>query len=342
MVVKGINPMSVCGLPSFRRQGGTLRSGTCPRGIVLANCSRSFNYCSIRNLPVTKRIRPVGKCLLSGTEGPLVQSHIIPKFLGDKALGQAHRIQYGAGTSPQLLFNSWSDNHICVAKGEERLRDLDTLAARIFRAHGLSWRHFPLSQKSERYAIEDTGVELIKVPGVDTNSLRLFLLSLLWRSAASSRFEFAEIEMKHEDLERLRSIVNGEVEPENSDWPSVLVLHTNKGEPQIHTPLAQTISVKELGLDAPDVPIFRFFLDGLVVHMGRHPGDTALFDTWSDRVVGVSNDLLLIGRPYEGSRQELNLLHLQRELEQTHPEQAERIYNSLESISRKAQGRSSP
>lgn len=286
---------------------------------------------------MAKRQKAIGTCLLTGHVGPFAQSHLIPRFLADKALGQAHRIQFGFGSKPQLKFNSWVDDGICTAVGEARLRDIDTAAAKIIRQHGLTWRHYPLSDRAERHKVGDD-FELITIPDVDTSALRLFFLSLLWRSAVSTRFEFAEISLDAASNEYLRKVVAGEEEPANSDWPAVLVALTEAGEPQVHAPLAQLINTPEYeGVKYPDIPIFRFFLDGLIVHMGRKSGDVELLDVWSKRVVGLDSSLFLVGRPYEGSSQQNNLTYLQDELHREYPEDAARIYSTIWKIDSKTQ-----
>jgi hypothetical protein len=251
--------------------------------------------------------------------------------LADKALGQAHRIQFGGEGRPQLLFNSWADNTIVVAKGEERLANIDTSAAKIFRSLGISWRYFPLTADAKRTQVGAFESELITIPVAveDTTALRLFFLSVLWRCAVSSRVEFAEISLDEVAKEKLRRIILGIEQPSDSDFPSVLVLLTSKGEPQIHTPLVQTIDMNALGFDLPNVPIFRFFFDGLIVRMGRQLNDKGLLDAWEPRVVGTKSELMLIGRPYDGSSQEVNLNRLKRTLLEEHPDQAMRIYRRL-------------
>lgn len=283
---------------------------------------------------MTKREKAVGRCLLTGLDGPLVKSHIIPRFLADKALGQAHRIQFGEDGRPRLLFNSWADNTIVGAQGEKRLADIDTAAARIFRDLGLSWRHFPLTADAKRAQIGAFDSELITIPVAveDAAALRLFFLSVLWRCAVSSRVEFAEIFLTEPTSEKLGRIILGTEQPSDSDFPSVLVLLTSQGEPQVHAPLAQTIDMTTLGFDLPNVPIFRFFFDGLIVHMGRQLNDKGLLEAWKPRVVGTKPELVLIGRSYEGSSQEINLNHLKRTLLDEHPEQAVRIYRTLGEI----------
>ncbi|MBU1306529.1 MAG: hypothetical protein KKF33_13550 [Alphaproteobacteria bacterium] len=278
-----------------------------------------------------KREKAVGRCLLTGVEGPLVKSHIIPRFLADKALGQAHRIQFGEDGRPQLLFNSWADNTIVVAQGEKWLADIDTTAATLFRRLGLSWRHFPLTGDAKRAQIGAFDSELITITVAveDAAALRLFFLSVLWRCAVSSRVEFAEIFLSETAIQQLGRIILGIEQPSDSDFPSVLVLLTSQGEPQVHAPMAQSIDMNTLGFDLPNVPIFRFFFDGLIVHMGRQLNDNSLLEAWGPRVVGSKPELVLIARSYDGSSQEINLDHLKRTLFDDHPEQAMRIYRKL-------------
>lgn len=272
-----------------------------------------------------------GYCRLTGAKGLLVKSHIVPRFLADKALGQAHRIQFGESGRPQLLFNSWVDSTIVVAKGEKRLADIDTAAAKIFRRLGLTWRYFPLTTNATRTPVGEHDCDFIAIPVKieDAAALRLFFLSVLWRSVVSKRTEFSQISLDENSTEKLRRIVLGVDTPNDADFPSVLLLLTSAGEPQIQSPLAQTINMEALGFDLPNVPIFRFFFDGLIVHMGRKLEDEALLEAWGSRVVGTKPELIVIGRPYNGSSQETNLHVLKKTLLEEHPEQAFRIYRKL-------------
>lgn len=277
-----------------------------------------------------KREKPEGECLLLGTRGKFAKSHIIPKFLTNRALGRAARIQFGINGYPQLLFDSWWDETIVGEEGERRLRDIDTAAAQIFRSLGISWSNFPLSPHAVRAQMGDSEFELISIPDCDTETLRLFFLSLLWRSAVSSRLEFAGITLDQESLETLRRCVLGIEQPSTADFPCVLLLLTTRGEPQIFTPATEIIDMEQLGFTLPNIPIFRFFLDGLIVHMGRKLGDVELAESWGRRIVGSSRDLFLLGRPYEGSAQEENIETLKEALFRDYPEQAAKIYRTLD------------
>jgi hypothetical protein len=111
----------------------------------------------------------------------------------------------------------------------------------------------------------------------------------------------------------------------------VIVLLTTKGQPQNLTPLRQRIAIPQL---APgllrEIKIFRIFLDGLIVHIGRKSMDSKLLRAWKPRAVGLNNYLTLIGRPYEGSAQERNLALLEIELAQHWPSDAAKIFRVLE------------
>ncbi|TPI51153.1 hypothetical protein FJ417_28740 [Mesorhizobium sp. B3-1-7] len=274
-----------------------------------------------------------GKCKLTGNVGPFVRSHILPRAFVDKNLDKTLRIEFGQdGRRPGIRGTGWYDDELVTRAGEDILERYDSDAAKIIRQHGLCWRWFPTKELAERTKLDDEwGMEYIKIPNVDTKALRLFFLSLLWRSVATRRPQFREIRIDFLAREKLRKIVEGRIEGSPSDFPVVLILLTTKGQPQNITPLRQTIKMTKMFDGAyPDIPIFRFFLDGLVAHVGRKPLDRRLLDSWHRRVLGTSSDLFVIGRKYEGSFQDQNLLYLQNELDATWPDEARKIYGALE------------
>jgi hypothetical protein len=58
---------------------------------------------------------------------------------------------------------------------------------------------------------------------IDRHTLRLFFLSLLWRSGASKRKEVAEIDVPSDDLEKLRLMLLNKNAGSLSFYPAVLV-----------------------------------------------------------------------------------------------------------------------
>lgn len=272
-----------------------------------------------------------GRCKLTGEYGPFVKAHILPRAFVDKNLDKTSRIEWGErGKKPVLKHTGWYDASLVTKNGESILARYDSDAASILKKHGLIWHAFPPKstvQRSESFG--DWGFELIEVSEIDTHKLRLFFLSLLWRAVASRRPEFREIRLEPIAKEKLRKIVAGEIDGDVADFPVVLLLLTTLGQPQNLTPLRQTISMREFGEALKDIPVYRFFLDGLVAHIGRRALDWKLMKAWDRRVLGHSNNLYMIGRKYEGSFQDENLAFLQSELEQTWPKEASRIYGAL-------------
>jgi hypothetical protein len=272
-----------------------------------------------------------GICKLTKKSGRFVNSHIIPRALSDKNLDKVARIQWREfGGRPQLRHTSWYDDHLVIEEGEAKLSLYDTIGTNELAKFGLCWRYFPISSKAKRSPIDGSNFEIIEVDGADVAGLRLFFLSLLWRAAASRRPEFREIRVDVASMRKRRKIVNGEITPHTSDFPVTLTLLTTKGQPQNLTPLRQRMALPQLCEGLPrDVKIHRFFLDGLIAHVGRKSMDQKLAEVWGPRAVGAQKDLFLIGRPYEGSFQEQNLNFLQDELERQWPKEAERIYDAL-------------
>lgn len=270
-------------------------------------------------------------CALTGKSGRFVRSHILPRALTDKNLDQNARIEFGRGRRPALRHSSWFDDNLVVAEGEKILAKIDQAGMDEIERLGLSWRHFPISPNVVRSGAPDLPFELLRAPDADTKSLRLFFLSLLWRAAFSQRPEFAEIRLDLVSRKKLRGIVNGEVEPHDTDFPIVLILLTSKGEPQNLTPLRQKMKIPNIlgSKQQPDLKIFRFFVDGLIAHVGRKSMDISLREKWKGRVLGVDPGLFVIGRRYEGSSQETNLMRLNMELEEDWPDAAQRIFRVL-------------
>jgi hypothetical protein len=269
-------------------------------------------------------------CALTRKSGAFVKSHLLPRAFTDKALDQLARIEFGAeGQRPTLKYTSWFDSKLVTCDGEIILSKYDDEAAKELRRLGLTWRYFPTTQAATRHSILES-FEYIEVKSQKTNELRMFFLSVLWRFTASRLPRFRDMKLDPGHQERLRQIVAREVDPLPHDFPAVLVLMTTKGQPQVQSPYPDIMAVPAFGdFKGDTLEIFRFFFDGLIVHMGRRPADSKLFDAWSPRVVGSDDALRIIGRSYEGSFQETNIAALQHQLHQQWPDDARRIYGAI-------------
>jgi hypothetical protein len=273
----------------------------------------------------------IGRCRLTGSSGPFVRAHILPRAFTDRNLAHSSRVEWGDFDRPPMLrHTSWYDERIVTNEGEAILAEYDNYAAKIFLENGLVWRNFPPKEGVERSeAIGDWGLELIKVRGLDTKKLRLFFLSILWRSSVSKRMGFENVELPASHLERLRQIVAGEMDGEMRDFPVVLILMTTRGEAQNHTPIKDEIDMSEIDSTMDNLPIFRIWLDGLIAHIGQKPKDEKCFRVWENRVLGNQSDLLMIGRRYEGSKQDQMLDFFRTKMEEHWPRQSSAIYGVI-------------
>lgn len=274
----------------------------------------------------------MGVCKLTRTYGKFVKSHVIPRSFSDLALDKNKRIEFGIGYGrPILKHASWYDSQLVTESGESKIALYDDIGKKEIERLGLAWRFFPIKLdivKVEK--IGDTGFDLLKARTNKSNDLRIFFLSILCRAVSSSRRQFSHIILDIISKEKLRKIVNGEIIPHRSDFPLTLLLMTTKGQPQVQSPTRDRIAVPQLADNSkPSQKIFRLFLDGLIVHVGRKKMDRVLLDNWGDRCIGLTDELIVIGRPYEGSRQADSIEAFQEAMERDWPKEAERIYGAL-------------
>ncbi|MCR9056305.1 MAG: hypothetical protein NXI02_03140 [Rhodobacteraceae bacterium] len=111
----------------------------------------------------------------------------------------------------------------------------------------------------------------------DPGKMRLFLLSLLWRAAATKLREFQEIELKASKLRRLKRFVREGTMPSLDFFPATLTQLSTIGMMHNLAPIAETkSSIEVLGVQLKEEPIFRFYFDGLVVHFYCSPSYSTL------------------------------------------------------------------
>src|SRR5579863_6406320 len=152
-----------------------------------------------------RRVR-TGICKLTNTHGRFVASHILPKSL-TRAEGLAPGLtQYGYGRS-ERRWSSWYDPALVVEAGEKILSDYDNWAVAMLRKHKMVWSGWgPMHVLSDVTPIPGTpwGVRKIEFEGrEELKRLRLFLLSILWRAAATTRREFEDVRLPKDDLAHL-------------------------------------------------------------------------------------------------------------------------------------------
>lgn len=270
----------------------------------------------------------IGTCKLTGDVGPLVKAHILPAALTSPYPAGLPFAQSGRDSAPIKRWTSWYDPTIVTRVGEGILEEYDSWAIEELRRHKLVWSGWGAAAKlispdfEEIPGAQDYGVR--KVIGLDGDRLRLFFLSLLWRAAVSDMPEFSEIVISASELRRLRRmLVEREPLPLHR-FPMSLIQLSTRGDIHNLTPLAQEKPRDFINAAKGKIPIFRFYLDGLIVHFHRRS---------NAREVGGLTDLLVAGGEhlivstvtFEASWQLNNMNELVREAEERWPDRLARI-----------------
>lgn len=272
-----------------------------------------------------------GICKLTGEAGALVKAHILPKALTSPAVKGQPFAQAGPEYPPRRRRDSWYDPNLVTRTGEDILARYDSWAIEELRRNRLVWSGWGEDQElgdDEMMLVPGLGgIGFRKIATIDQRRLRLFLLSILWRAAASKMHEFRDIRMLPHERRRLtRMVCEGRVEP-MSFFPVMLFQLSSRGEMHNLSPIAQRKSRHPTDPEKGTIPIFRFYFDGLIVHFHRkdRAKDT---DAMGPMMVGSGKELVVGLRPYDGSWQEGNLEELKAETEERWPGHLARIYRS--------------
>lgn len=250
----------------------------------------------------------MGICKLTGSTGPYVDAHIIPKALTKHSNSGEHFIEAGNGLRPTRKYSSWYDSALVTREGEDKLSFLDDFAIAQLRKHKLIWSG--RTPCDELPGVEWTDAEKTRgvrvINGIDGDRLRLFFLSLLWRAAASDRPEFQEITLPIDDLDKIGKMI---VEKKSDPWsyyPVYLTQFSSVGERHNHTPIATTLDIPNAsGIKVGAMATYRFYFDGLIAHVRRREYDET-FCLEADRT--FNDHALVLGViPFEGSLQQRRL-----------------------------------
>jgi hypothetical protein len=218
----------------------------------------------------------VGRCALTGEQGSFIKSHLLPRALTPPRSGGTPFPQIGSGKRPVKRLDSWYDLELVTKAGEDILTAYDTYAINELRRLKLVWQSWGpmLSLSTSDYGVfpaEPYGLRLVRFS--DVGRMRRFLLSLLWRAVATSLPEFSEIQVSASNLRRLRRYVRDGDDPPVDFFPATLTQLADRGPSHNLGPLAQVKPGVQLGsVRTRDLPIFRFYFDGLIVHFHRDVG----------------------------------------------------------------------
>jgi hypothetical protein len=257
-----------------------------------------------------------GQCKLTRQEGRFVKSHIIPQALTRPAQKNLPFYQVRPNAPPLKRWSSWYDPRLVIQAGEDILTSYDTWAVAALRREKLVWSGWgdyrTLGLLHHRIGDSQWGVR--KIEAIDGKKLRLFLLSLLWRAAATSLPEFDTVKLPEDDLENLRNLLcQGDPGP-STFYPVQLTQISTIGVIHNHAPLADIKSVPILGADtfqSVPVPIFRFYFDGLIVHFDRRQLAQGDVSALGNMIVGQEENFLVTTQTYEDSYQRLQATNVQ-------------------------------
>ena len=279
-----------------------------------------------------RRVEKTGLCKLTSTNGKFVKSHLIPRALTPPREGGEPFPEFGMRRRPTRRLDSWYDDQLVTQAGEDILTALDTHAIEEFRRLKLVWQSFgpmvSLATKDfRRFPMTDNGIRIIRFQ--DPGRIRLFFLSLLWRAAATMRPEFSEVMLRASELRRVRAIVrDGNTDVPWGTYPVTLTQVTTRGAPHNHSPMYQVKAPFEVeGVRSKPLPMFRFYMDGLIAHI-HLPVDDEILDGLWPMVVGRDEPTAIGTVDWDGSWQRDNLALTIADAEHEFPGAIERIDDS--------------
>ncbi len=261
-----------------------------------------------------KKFALEGICKLTLKKGKFVESHILPKALTILSRTGEKTIQTGLKYPLKKRFQGWYDNQLCIAEGEYILSQIDNKAIRVLRENLLIWSGWPINMMkldtsdiiiSAKNDEQKYGLRIIK--DLDWKSIKLFILSLLWRSAASEREEMDTVIISSDLLEKLRiAILNYDSLPAN-EFPIRLYQIADKGVLHNRTPIIDEDTI-DFGfpIGIKKYTICRIYLDGLVAYITLDP-DKNYLENAKSMIIGDDNETIVFLHTYENSRTFENL-----------------------------------
>lgn len=279
--------------------------GRAPFGLTAGSWPPSSRSMS----PKPKRSAPKsGVCKLTGKRGAFVQAHLIPRAFSRLPSSPLPSLQLTIGERPIRRWTGWYDDELVVRQGEDILMKLDSWAVGQLRRHRMVWSGWGSARTlgDLHRPIADSGWGFRRVEGIDLRKLRLFFHSLLWRAAATTRPEFADVTLPDEDLEQLRLMLTSAARAPIDFYPVKITQLSTMGPIHNCAPIADTKRIPAIDdLPAQDLPIFRFYFDGLVAHFHRHARDDGSTAELGHLVVGGDDKLTFGTQTYERSTQSL-------------------------------------
>jgi len=266
----------------------------------------------------SKQRECVGICKLTHEHGAFVKSHLIPKALTRPVKKNCPLIQYGNNArKPIKRWSSWYDSRLVIRKGEDILSEYDNWAIAELKEKKMIWSGWEEAHcldvipEANIYKLANSDLSLRIIRNYRSQTLRLFFLSLLWRAATSGLKEFSEIILPADDLEKLRIMLVSRNHEPLYFYPLSLMQLSTRGLIHNQSPIRDVKIVPDFfGNKRKEIPIYRFYFDGLIAHIHIQNTDDGTVSELGDSIVGAKEKLIIPTQTYERSFQRENLLNL--------------------------------
>lgn len=211
-----------------------------------------------------------GVCALTHEQGKFVKSHIFPRALTKISKYGKKIIEAGIGHGKRNRPDTWYDNQLCTQAGESILERIDTAGIETLRELKLVWSGWAANEQTlvatdwDQMPIPlNGGPRLLEIP--NEKAIRLFLLSILWRSSASSRREFDDVKLLRDEEEDLRIRILNENPGSTTKFPIILFQISSRGIPHNRTPLTEEDYFP--GILDKKITRVRIYMDGFIAHI---------------------------------------------------------------------------
>lgn len=244
-----------------------------------------------------------GTCKLTGTRGTFVKCHLLPKALTTPPDRSEVRVEGGDDGHPIARYDSWFDKTLVTRQGEDVFERLDTFAIAELRRHYLVWSSWGDKSKCPVESEEFDGEKgLRKVSFSDPVKMRRFCLSLLWRAAMTNLPGFSTVKISDVRMRLLTELVLSNDATPFEHFPVHLIQLITRGGWHNQTPIKQIREFEEQG-EKREVGFFRFYMDGLIIHIEDEIDDPVQW-RYKDVALGESKSNFVITLPYENSYQD--------------------------------------
>lgn len=271
------------------------------------------------------------KCKLTHKRGKPAKSHLIPRALTNLHKSQASRLQVSYDGKKDPRHDSWYDTDLCTEEGELILSKLDEYGIEELREQNLIWDSWgfcnklrDVTGKNLSLSEEEEGIRIVNFS--DLNRIKVFLLSILWRVAASKRIEMQDVSLTEEEIEKLRLIINNNRFDLVKYFPITLIQLSTKGPIHNRTPYTEMVS-----FEGREVKQARIYFDGLIarVSVDINDGKFSFLD-------GAEGQSCIICKSYEKSLQKDQMSELvQAHADPSFLHQKKELSSSIELIYRR-------